>query len=268
MTDIYQAPSANMEERTVRVRTGGSLEDAIAGRYQFSVGALIDEAWKLVSGKKMICCIAAVMNFAIVMVFNMVLQFVLGRIGVRGEGLDYQFFLHPPPDMMHQSMISTTTNILQMFVTLPLAAGLFMLGLKLVVSAPVELTEVFEYFGKVLTLVGTTLLMYLLIGIGLCLLVLPGIYLMVAYSLAIPLVVEKDLGPWEALEASRKAITHHWFGFLGLYISMFFIVLFSMLPLLVGLLWTIPLSILLKGVLYRTVFGYEGEVLPAGAIAG
>jgi hypothetical protein len=261
MTDIYQPPSADMEERTQRFRGGGSLEDAIAGRYQFSIGAIFDEAWRQVSGKKGTCWIACIMYFAVVMVFSFVLDFVLGRMGLHSDGLSSKLLAQPPGDVMHQSFASAASSIIELFVTVPLSAGLFMLGLKLVVRAPVEVTEIFQHFDKVLALVGTTLLMYLMIFIGLCFFILPGIYLMLAYTQAIALVVEKGLKPWEALEASRKAMTHHWFGFLGLYFLAGLLMLVSALPLFIGLIWTLPFSLLLNGVVYRTVFGYEGETL-------
>ena len=60
--------------------------------------------------------------------------------------------------------------------------------------------------------------------------------------LAIPLIVERGLSPWQAMEASRKAITQHWFKVFGLF-------------LLLGLIWTIPLFVMVMGVLYRTIFG-------------
>jgi len=259
MTDIYQAPSANMEERTQRFRGGSSLEDGIAGRYQFSIGAVFDEAWRQVSGKKLTCWIAGIMYFAIVMVFAMVLEFLLGRVGLRNDGIDFEWVFRPSVDAGHKALADSASNFIQLFVTLPLGAGLFMLGLKLVVAAPVEVTEIFQYFGKVLTFVGATLLMYLMIMIGLCLLVLPGIYLAVGYAMTIQLIVEKDLGPWEAMEASRKAITHHWFGFLWLFILIFLVIMGSMLTIGIAFIWTGPFILLIKGVLYRTVFGYEGE---------
>ncbi len=268
MTDIYQPPSANMEERTHRFHGGGSLEDGIEGRYQFSIGAIFDEAWKLVSGKKLTCWIAGIMYFAIVMVFAMVLEFLLGRFGLRSDGFGYEWITRPSADAGHKALADSASNFIQMFVTLPLGAGLFMLSLKLVVAAPVEVTEIFQYFGKVLTLVGATLLMYLMIVIGMCLLILPGIYLAVAYAMTIQLMVEKDLGPWEAMEASRKAITHHWFGFLGLFILVFLVIVVSILTLGIAFIWTLPFILLLKGVLYRTVFGYEGETRVEETAAG
>ena len=103
------------------------------------------------------------------------------------------------------------------------------------------------------------LVMMLLIYLGMILLLIPGIYLAVAYLLAIPLVVERGLSPWQALEASRKAITQHWFKVFGLFLLLGLIVMVSAIPLGIGLVWSIPLMVVAMGVLYRTIFG----VLPA-----
>lgn len=101
--------------------------------------------------------------------------------------------------------------------------------------------------------------MMLLIYLGMILLLIPGIYLAVAYLLAIALVVERGLSPWQALEASRKAITQHWFKVFGLLIVLGLIIIVSAIPLGIGLVWSIPLMVVAMGVLYRTIFG----VLPA-----
>ena len=95
--------------------------------------------------------------------------------------------------------------------------------------------------------------------IGLCLLVLPGIYLLVAYWMALPLMLEKNLGIWEALEASRKAITHRWFLFFGISVVQILIFLLALVPLGLGLIWVIPMLLVMDGVLYRTVFGINPE---------
>ena len=64
---------------------------------------------------------------------------------------------------------------------------------------------------------------------------------------------------WQALEASRKAITQHWFKVFGLFLLLGLITLISAIPLGIGLVWSIPLFVIAMGVLYRTIFG----VLPA-----
>ena len=61
------------------------------------------------------------------------------------------------------------------------------------------------------------------------------------------------------METSRKAIHQHWFKIFGLYIVLGVILLLSVIPVGIGLIWSLPLFILAFGVLYRTIFG----VLPA-----
>jgi hypothetical protein len=76
----------------------------------------------------------------------------------------------------------------------------------------------------------------------------------IAYTGAVPLVVDKGLSPWQALESS-KAITHKWFTVFGLFFGVGILVTLSMIPVLLGLIWTIPWAILCFGVLYHRVFG-------------
>ncbi|NQD95394.1 hypothetical protein HP532_22315, partial [Pseudomonas sp. CrR25] len=104
-------------------------------------------------------------------------------------------------------------------------------------------------------LVVTAVVMMLLIYVGMILLIIPGLYLAIAYMLAIPLVVERGLSPWQALEASRKAISQHWFKVFGLFLVLGVITMLSAIPLAIGLVWSIPLFVIAMGVLYRTIFG-------------
>ncbi len=93
--------------------------------------------------------------------------------------------------------------------------------------------------------------------LGFLLLILPGIYLVVAYMLAIPLAAEKNLNSWKALEVSRKAITHKWFKTFGLFLMIWLILIISILPLGIGLIWTVPWAVNAIGILYREIFGVE-----------
>jgi uncharacterized membrane protein len=260
MTDFYQAPTADLNLPPARSSGFGSIADGLAGNYQISIGAIFSEAWAKISGLKGTLWLAWVFSIVPIMLVSAAINFILGKFGI----------LVKPAGASTTHLFSSYTLIsqfLQLFVTLPLAAGLLMLCIKLAVGVPVEATEVFKYFKKVLPLVGATLLVYVLIILGTCLLILPGIYLAIAYSLAIQLVVEKNLGIWEALETSRKSITHHWFSLFGLYIVLVLIVIVSIIPLGIGLIWTLPFLYLVVGIVYRTIFGYDGAELSESSIA-
>jgi uncharacterized membrane protein len=93
--------------------------------------------------------------------------------------------------------------------------------------------------------------------LGFALLIIPGIYLSIGYMMTYPLIMDKDLSPWEAMEASRKAIHHHWFQIFGLFFVMGLIFIASALPLGIGLFWSIPMGVIMTGIIYRTIFGTE-----------
>jgi len=76
-----------------------------------------------------------------------------------------------------------------------------------------------EDYGRIFSLAGTLVLVHCvslaLSTVGLILLVVPGIYLLVSYSIAIPLALDRGIGFWQALETSRRVITRRWFTVFG-----------------------------------------------------
>lgn len=253
MTDIYQAPSSALTE-SAALEGFGSLQRGIAGEYQFSIREIIRESWEKTSGAKGTVWLATLLYVLVIMPLSIGIPFVLGVLGlsmtpVPGESLN-----------LIAIVASLLSQIVIMAITLPLGAGLFMIGLKLASSAPVSGTEVFAYFNKTMSLLGTVVLMYIMIALGLLLLIIPGIYLIFAYYMAIPLVVEKGLGPWQALEASRKAVSKRWFRFVGLGLVFMLLMMVASIPLGIGLIWVIPMVLIAYGIAYRNMFGFEGLV--------
>ncbi|AZZ90305.1 hypothetical protein EUZ85_06060 [Hahella sp. KA22] len=247
MSDVYSTPQSNLTPERSGDRRWGSLEDGVNGNYHFRVGELISEAWERTSGAKLTMILAGIVYFAVMFGVSLVMGFVVGIVGPDSGGAAIVFAI------LNQIVITA--------VSLPLGMGLFMLGLKRSVDAPLNVGEVFNYFNKALPLLLTVIVMYILIFIGFILLVIPGIYLAVSYYLALPLVVEKDLSIWQALEASRKAITKRWFAVLGLFLLLGLINFVAMIPLGIGLIWTIPMSMICYGALYRNIFGVEEQTM-------
>jgi hypothetical protein len=246
MSDIYSAPSASLTE-TVTATGYGSLERGIAGDYQFSIGDTLSEAWAKTKGAKTAILIGCVIYFAILIGISM----VLGIVSVIGS-----FF-----GSVGAIGVQVLSQLITTAISMPMAAGLMIMGIQRSVNAPISSGAVLHYFPQILSLLLLVILMYLMIAVGLVLLVIPGIYLMVSYYLAIPLLIEKNLGPWQALEASRKAISKRWFAIFGFFIVLTLINLVAMIPLLIGLIWTVPMSVIAMGILYRNIFGVEPTTL-------
>ncbi len=135
--------------------------------------------------------------------------------------------------------------------------GILLIGVRRALEQELSWKLVFAGFSKVFSITISVILQTILIIIGFILLVLPGIYLTIGYTLTLPLILHKGLGPWEAMEASRKAIHKKWWTVLGLYLVMMLLYAVSAIPLGLGFIWTIPMFFVLIGVLYVRLFGDE-----------
>jgi hypothetical protein len=140
-----------------------------------------------------------------------------------------------------------------------IAAGLLYYFLRTIRGQTATVGDAFAGFTKafvVLVVVGIVFTVFVTIGIF-CL-ILPGIYLAVAYSFASILAVDKGLGFWEAMETSRKVITRNWWRVFGLLLLSIPLFILGALALGVGIFVAIPLFV---GAL---VYAYEDLCSPAG----
>lgn len=253
MTDVYKTPESELIE-SKSLEGFGSLERGIAGQFEFSIGDALKEAWKKVSGSKGKIWLAFILYIVVAVVISLVIHLLLKMAGLPSQVQPGQ----PVTGTLLTGVI--VSQLLNALVLMPMWAGLYMVGIKIAVGAPVTPTEVLKHYDKTFSLFFTIILMYIMLAIGFVLLVIPGIYLMVAYYFAIPLIVEKGLSPWQALEASRKAISKCWFRFFGFGLVMMLLTIVAMIPFLIGLIWVLPLIMIGYGIVYRNIFGYEGSI--------
>ncbi|MBB4865899.1 putative membrane protein [Pseudomonas nitritireducens] len=260
----YSAPLSNLQPGTPS-GTAPSIADALARGYDFSINELLGESWRRTKGSKGLILSGFLVFYAAIFALINVLSLFLAVVGVAGiAGMGLLSGGEPAGGMAVGAVVAFLfASLLLSFVAsaicYPLLAGVNMLGIRRAADQPLRFNEIFSHFGRTFQVVVCVLLSTLLISIGYFLFVLPGIYLSIAYLLAVPLVVERGLSPWAALEASRRAIGQHWFKVFG--VLLVFAVLFglSLLTLGIALIWLLPWLIVCIGVLYRIIFG----VLPA-----
>lgn len=156
-------------------------------------------------------------------------------------------------------------SLIEVIITLvlfPLGVGLGLLGIRRAAGKDTPVSTLWEPYSHALPLIVMFVLMAVLVVAGFFLLVLPGIYLSIAYSFAPYLIVEKNMGVWEALETSRKAITEYWWRYFGLMLVALLLVIIGSIPLLVGLIWVIPIVAIATGEVFQKTFGNpESEAL-------
>ena len=236
MSDVYKAPDAALNEPRGSGEYG-SMESALAGDYELQPIELIKEAWANLKGYMGTLWIALIIYMLI------------------AGGLSAGLAVLVDPQSF--GVMDLVGQLISTLVLAPLGAGLLMISIKHSVGSPIEFGEIFKHYDKTLNLFVTTVLMYIAIAVGFVLLILPGIYLMVGFSMAMPLVVEKNMKPIDALKTSLKVMNHKWFNMLGFFIVSMLVVAAGALALLVGLIWAVPVVSLAFAMLYRNVFGVE-----------
>lgn len=243
-TNHYSAPDATLYEPR---ETGdyGSVEKALAGDYELRIGEVLSAAWSATAGNKMRVNGAALVAFLVAigfMTLSGIVAYLFGG-GTLGN------FASLPVDIVYYGVASIMT------------VGFYVMGAKISMELPTGINELFRFMGKLLKGLVTYIITMVLVLVGLILLVLPGIYLMVAAMFAIALAVEKDMSPWQAVVTSCKAVTHRWFAMFGILIV--FALLFALGALTLGIayIWLVPMAVITYGIIYRDMFGLEAETL-------
>lgn len=214
--------------------------------YDFDMIEIIKIGFNRIEGIKGIFLV----SFSVYMVIVLVLQMVLGI-----------FFPSPPapaePNLVNQQIVT----ILSYPVVMPIIVGIMMLAINYSRGEKIAFQSIFNYYHLTGKLALAGLLIYIMTVIGFILFILPGIYLSIAYIFTLPLIADKGMDVWDAMELSRKMVTKHWFKIFGLFFLLSIFMALGVLTLGIGLIWAVPLLfVTLYGLLYPLIFdGVEIE---------
>jgi hypothetical protein len=185
-------------------------------------------------------------------------------------------------------VFSVVSMVAAVVVTGPLNGGLYWLFLRRLRGEAAEIKDIFVGFrrrfvdlilvtivngvlgmacvlpGAVLTGIGVGLVHvhrgagagFLTVGVLLLVVGLPiSIHLCVSWIFSLPLVIDKQLGFWDAMKLSRRGVSGHWWAAFGLVIVCGLLCFAGVLLCCVGLLVAIPLTIAALLFAYEDIFG-------------
>jgi uncharacterized membrane protein len=133
------------------------------------------------------------------------------------------------------------------------SAGFYILFDKLYEKGTVKIEDCLGAFDIIGQATLGTLIGGILTTIGFLFLLIPGLYLTVAYELFMPYLLFDRIGGWEALERSRKVVTLNFWG-VSWFASLCLLVNFlGVLALGLGLLVTVPTTVGATYMLYRHI---------------
>lgn len=135
-------------------------------------------------------------------------------------------------------------------LTGPLLLGLFKMAQSAVREQPVEFGDLFSGFQKFLPAFLAYLLITIFSAIGMIFCIIPGILISILYTPTYLIILNGNLGFWDAMEASRKMVMDNFGQWIILSLVLFVLNLVGALACGVGLLVTMPMSLIIITVAY------------------
>jgi hypothetical protein len=249
MSNVYAAPESELRFETPSDHSGGTIEDATAGNIEISMTGTMGEAWRNMKGFKFSCHVAFFLYFIVAIIASLVAYPII--FGLMSAGAEQNT----------AGLIGAVVQLFASIAVMPMFIGIHIMGMRHAENKSVSAGSIFGYFDKIPSVFLCYIIMMIMVLLGTMLLILPGIYLMIAYMFAIPLVVEKNMSAWQALEVSRKALTRKWFPMFGLLILIGFVNTLAIFTLGIAWIWTIPWSVLTMSMVYTKLFGAEPHTL-------
>ncbi len=129
--------------------------------------------------------------------------------------------------------------------------GIVRMTLRFVDGEKGELVDLFSPIPLIPKYLIASVVVCIGVSIGFVLLILPGIYLSVRWYLFPWVLVDKGVGPFEALRQSWEMTRGSFWNLFLLGFLLCLINILGMMALLIGLLVTIPLTVVAVGYVYR-----------------
>ena len=215
--------------------------------YDLDIGGCISRGWDLVKN-----------NFwpvvgvnALVMLINIGINQIIGlftRPVINAMMIQHRFSARGIFVVLLVSIISAPIYAIFM-------AGLFKYFLKMIRGENAQIGDAFSGFGPStgqLILLGLVMNSLVIMGCVLCL--IPGVYLSVAWYFAIPLVIDRRMNFWEAMESSRKMVTKHWFLVFAFLLVVGLLAAAGLIACCIGIFVTMPIFFASLMCAYETIF--------------
>lgn len=195
----------------------------------------------------------------------------LADLRVRGYDFDindilqrgFRMFLSQPLYSMAYTLLILTvqfifalylpdfTLLYAVFLAPPLFTGFYYVANKISLKQPIIYPDFFKGFSVTFVVIPIWLIGQVLTALGIFALIVPGVYLAVAYSFSVMMAIFGGFDFWTALEESRKLITVKWWKFFLFSMVLILFNVLGALTLLIGLIVTLPVTFYATYILFE-----------------
>jgi hypothetical protein len=217
-------------------------------------GDILNRSWEIFKGELGLMIAAILIAFGIPFAINMAMSFVqqfamMGMMGARGPGGNPN---QAAGLILGFTLVSMVINFaIQQFMQ----AGLMVFMLRVARGGSPEISDLFsgkQYFWRFFW---GGLLLQVMIVVGFILLFIPGIILALMFWPMTYIIVDRNTGVLDSLQQAREITSGNFMAVFVLGLASFGINLLGLLACGVGMLFSIPLGILLFAVAYCGMTG-------------
>lgn len=217
------------------------LDHGLQGKGRPQLGAMVREAWQLsLRPNLLFFCLVMIMSLLFYVAFEW------GTKALDARGLE------------REQAVALVMMIAVMMVS-PLTAMLELMGVKIAMGDQITRQDLQVCIRAWPRLVLLTLTILIVVDLGLALWVAPGIYLIVSLSLANLVLVIFGASPLQAAIWAIRVAHHHWWVVGGVMALAALALTIGSMGFGLGLIWLAPFAFILRGILFRELFGLQSS---------
>ncbi len=254
--DSY-APSEGVWSASEPLLPGEALEEISPGSEPIDIMACIKRGFTLTGRNFGMILLVGVIYVGVTIAADSVLSAMDQAVGYEPIGTSNSGSYHSSSSETGSYRFSLYQQdsplkiLLSQILSIFLSLGLTRIGLNLVSGQPVTVAMLFGGGSKLIRAAIATFLFALMVGIGLMLLVVPGIYLALRLGQFQAAIVDRNMGVIEAFKYSSSITTNNRMNLLGLALLSALIALAGCAALMLGLVFALPVIWLSWTVAYR-----------------
>jgi len=154
-------------------------------------------------------------------------------------------------------IVASSTVVIKFILSGPLSVGIFYVIFNKMRGGEINIGDISKGFNFFVAAVLADILITVFVSIGFFFLIIPGIVISALYMFAFPLILEKNMDFWEAMETSRKVVTKNIFELSVFMLVLYIFMIIGVLLLFVGFLVALPIVFTAIALAYRDIFGLE-----------
>ena len=158
-------------------------------------------------------------------------------------------------------LAASSTVVMKFILSGPLSVGIFYVIFQKIRGGEINIGDISKGFNFFVAAVLADILITVFVSIGFFFLIIPGIVISALYMFAFPLILEKNMDFWEAMETSRKVVTKNIFELSVFMLVLYIFMVIGVLLFFVGFLVALPIVFAAIALAYKDLFGLEETVV-------